>query len=311
MFIVFALICEIIRWVFAKEIFLRNVYIVILGSVLGCWIHPNFPNNLISFHLNAILVPFYSLMNAGIILGKELYSSPARFIFINNFTIFFTLNVILWMVFINRIKIGFSTLVWWACTSIYLTLAFISDKNWYISNVLFCIFFASFLHDWIDEQGRNSMLPKINKLFIIYVIIILFSAPSNIKVIKNSIARDIQVNTHYENVASWMQNHIPKGETIYHANGSDSAFFLCLNPDNDYLLFLDPIYMFYRYPEVYVVYINLREGKIDKPYEALKRIFNVRYGYTRKNNLLYNQIKQDAFHFHIILRMSWGLFLKF
>ena len=175
-----------------------------------------------------------------------------------------------------------------------------------MTNVLVFVFFASFLKDWKGKRDWNEVFPKFSAIIAIFAIAIISFFPSSIKVLRNTIERDAMLNAHYENVGRWMARYIPAGETIYHAYGSDSAYFICLNPKNNYINFQDPIYMFYRYPKAYRIYSQLRNAKIDKPQDALKKIFKVHYGYTRKELPLYGQIKKDPRNFKILYEDNLG-----
>jgi hypothetical protein len=173
--------------------------------------------------------------------------------------------------------------------------------------VLVFVFFASFLNDWGRAQEWGKVLPKLNMFIGIYVVTVLLFFPANTVVLKREIQNDIMLNTHYEDVARWMAKHIPEGQIIYHSYFSDSAYFICLNPKNNYLNFLDSIYMFYRYPKIYMIYLRLREGRIDRPSEMIKRIFKCRYGYARKDLPLFNQISNDVKNFKILYEDDFGI----
>lgn len=161
-----------------------------------------------------------------------------------------------------------------------------------------------------ENSGRQNLL-VVNIFIILYIIIFISFFPSSFEGFKTDIAGFIVRNTHYENVSRWMEKHIPKGETIFHAFWSDSPFFICLNPKNNYLVVLDPIYMFYRYPREFIIYKRLKEGMISEPHKALRETFKVNYGYTRTIVPLYSQINKDTKHFEILYRDYGGIVFKF
>ncbi|MBU2504202.1 MAG: hypothetical protein ABIK26_09290 [Candidatus Omnitrophota bacterium] len=305
--IVLAFICEILRYIVNREFFLKNVYLAIFGCALGCFLHPNFPNNLISFHLNAVLVPIYSITGVGLDFGRELYSSPTKVIFIKNFSLLLTFNIVLWVMFFSRIRVSFATLVWWSCSSVYLILSFFGVRYWYTANVLFFIFFASYLKDWLGQREWRQVLGKINIFIALYAVSICAFSFYGLKYFREDLEGQIMVNIHYEDIASWMKKHIPPGETIYHAYWSDSPYFICLNPKNNYFVVLDPIYMYYRYPKEYSIYTHLKRGHISNPYVAFKKRFKVNYGYVRKDSPLSSQIKEDTDHFKVLYENYLGV----
>jgi hypothetical protein len=255
------------------------------------------------------LVPFHIVRGTGIIFGKEAYAFPMRIIFIDNPVLFFTAAVTLWIVFINRRKISFSTLGWAAASAIYFILGFNSHRFWYIANPLFFIFFASVLNDHTNSW-REGVSIKTKRLLSLYCIACFLFYPMIFQVVMNTLANDAMVERHYEKIASFIKKEIPKGERIYHANGSDSSYLFYFNRDNEYIIMCDPIYMFYRYPQEYRAYFDLREGRVPEPYGILRDVFGARYGYTRIENPLYIQIKRDITHFKIIYEDKLGILFE-
>lgn len=305
--VIFSIIGEILRYAYKREFYWRNILVCLIASLIGFCAHPNFPNNLVNFHLNVILLPYYYLTNSGFVPAVELGSSAARFILINNFTLFVSFFVFVWLVLFYKVKIAFSTIVWWSVTSIYLLCAFFSDRFWYQANVLFFIFFASFVRDWqlSREPGNNPI--RIHKALVIYAVSIAAFFPSNINTLTKSLNNYVAYNEHYEKVAAWMNKNIPQGVNIYHANVSDSSYFICLNSKNKYIVSCDPVYMFYWSIEHYRIYRDLKDGKFSDPAFVIRKIFNAQYGYTRKSNLLGAQIKKDPAHFKILYEDSRGI----
>jgi hypothetical protein len=310
MMIIFAIGCEIMRYIFYREFCLRNISIVLVASAIGCFIHPNFPHNLLVIYLNAFLVPIYAFRNIGIDFGFELFSDTAKSSLIGNFMVFFSLNLILLLSFLKRIKVSFSTAVWWICTCVYLFLSFLSRRYWYVSGVLFFIFFASYLKDWAAGRPWKSLLKYLNAFIAVYVAVALVIYTLNYKSSLDTIKTWATVNTHYENAARWVDKNIPQGETIYHALWSDSPCFICLSPGHKYLVVLDPIFMYFWYPKVYHVYNDLKRGKVKNPYLPLKSVFKINFGYVVKSSPLYSQIKNDTKHFKTIYNDSFGAVFK-
>ncbi len=310
MLIPFVLICEVIRYAVNKEFSLRNLYTMLIGMLLGMFIHPNFPNNFLSFHLNGILVPLYTITRVKMDFGGEFNSPLSSFAFVNNFTVFFTINLIIWMSFFVKKKWGFSTLAWLGCSNIYLALSFFSNRYWYPANILFYVFFASYVRDIIEGVEWKKIFPKVGLFIGLYLVANLIVFPMNLTRIEEYIYFFSANNIQYTKFAEWMKRNIPAGETVYHASWSDSPYFICLNPKNNYINVLDPIYMFYRYPKEFSIYQNLIWGKVEKPYEPLREVFKVNYGFTRKETPLYFQIIADPKHFKISYENNMGIVFK-
>jgi len=199
------------------------------------------------------------------------------------------------------------TAVWFGCCNLYLILAFLSSRYWYPVNVLFFVFLASCIKDWTDISNLSKVTLKAKVLIIACIATIFAFSSIGLKFLKKELKHHAELNAHYEDMAHFMNQNIPSGQTIYHAAWSDSPFFICLNPKNNYLVVLDPIYMFHRYPKESEIYRLLRKGEILKPHEVLSKVFGVNYGYTRKDNKLYDQIKKDPDNFKIIYENNLGV----
>jgi hypothetical protein len=239
--------------------------------------------------------------------GSELFSYPTMRVFIENFALFLTLNILFWISFLSKTRISFATAVWAACTNFYLIFSFQADRHWYITNILFFIFFASYIGDWIANKEKNKISLKIHIFIVLYLIVTIIFFPASLGSLKANIELNTRLGIHYKNVALWMKRNIPAGETIYHNYWSDSAYFICFNPNNNYLVVFDPVYMYYRHPETFLLYRDLSRGLINKPYEALKEVFKVKYGYTMKNNFFYARIKNSPNQFKILYEDDLGI----
>jgi len=310
MLVPFVLVCEALRYALQREFSVRNVYTVFIGIMLGNFIHPNFPNNLLSFHLNAVLVPLYTLTRVNLDFGGEFNAPLCSFALVNNITLFLGVNFVLWASLFAKRKWRFPTFVWLGCGNIYLALAFFGHRYWYPAGVLFLVFFASYAADLAEGVEQNRLRHCAELLLGLYLAVMLAVYPTNLKRMRQYMYYYTSSGLGYTNAAKWMKNNIPEGETIYHASWSDSPYFICLNPKNNYLTALDPIYMFYRYPKVFSTYQDLIWGRIEKPYKPLRNVFKVNYGYTRKETPLYFQITDDPRHFKIVYKDDTGIVFK-
>jgi len=306
----FVIICETIRFCVDKDFSLRNIYTVLIGVMLGMFIHPNFPGNFLSFHLNGVLVPFYTLTKVNMSFGGEFNSPLLSFAFVNNFPVFFAINFVLWCSLLAVKKYSLSTFVWLAVSNIYLLLSFSSNRYWYPVNVFFFVFLACYVKDLTQGMGRKTVLAGTAVFIGLFVAANLIIFPKAVGWIQEYIIYSSSRNSDYENAAYWMKRNIPERETIYHSSWADSPFFMCYNPKNKYISVLDPIYMFYGYPKAFLIYQDLAAGRIERPYEPLREVFKVGYGYTRKTFPLYYQIIQDRKHFRIVWEDKTGIIFK-
>jgi hypothetical protein len=307
MLIVFAFTCEILRLSLNKEFFAKNIYAALAGIACGCLLHPNFPHNIFSQYLNGIVVPLYALNGTDLNFAGELYTLNTKSAVITNFTLFFSLYAALCAAFTAKRKISFATSAWFASTSIYLLLAFFGNRYWYPANALFFIFFASYANDWLKGRRLRELSGKIKLTVAAYFIAVLAFFPPGFKELTNFTKTFSARSIHFENTGSWMRDNIPAGQTIYHSYWDSSPYFICLNPKDNYLNTLDPMYMFCRYPREFQLLNELSLGRVDKPYEAIGKIFKCGYGYLDKTEPLYRQISEYPGRFKVLYEDGEGV----
>ncbi len=303
----FVILCEFIRYRWHGEFFLRNVYAVIIGIMLGLIIHPNYPNDLLSVYLNAILVPLYNINKVPLDFGRELYAATTDSAFYSNIMIFFSLLIAFCMALRGKIKASMATMVWFMVSMGYLLFSLLGNRYWYVLNVVFFIFFASYVNDWRAGRPWRDLSRQINFFVLIFFAVALGSYNVNRTQFYGDMRGYIYVSRHYVNVGRWMAKHIPPGETVYHAYWSDSPFFICLNPKDNYISVLDPIYTFYRYPNEYSLYLALKQGQVDDPSRVLLEVFKSRYGYAARGCWLYGIAKSRPERFKVLYEDDMGI----
>lgn len=302
--IALALGIEILRYIYKREFYVRNLLYSLLGIAIGIFIHPNFPNNFVSFHLNAILVPWNTMLgNLALNYGLEWNPANTKIILLDFLPFFAGLFFSFLILLLKRINIGFHTIAFFFSSCFFVFLSMFSICYWYFMYPLGIIFLAMFFSDIL--KGKNLRL-KIIFLWAAGTILIAqaFLILKNDS-IKNESTGKMTMNSHYERIADWMNKHIPAGEIIYHTSWSDSPYFICLNPKDYYLTMLDPIYMYYYDKNLYNLYNNLSNGLCNKPAKMLKKYFKSKYGYTGKGYGLYNQIKNSK-SFKILFEDDYG-----
>jgi hypothetical protein len=297
--ILFALICEALRWLGKEGFSRKNIYAVLAGAVSGCLIHPNFPHNLFNLYLNGILVPLYTFAGIDIGFSGETKALGLLYAVINNLALILALIMSLCAAIFTKKKMSLASRMWLYPSLVCLGLALISMRYWYQANALFFVFFASYARDWLKNKSGKVLIA-------LYLVIVAALFPFSRRQLMRMTAYLTLRNSHYEDVGRWMRKHIPAGKTIYHSYWDDAAYFLCFNPKDNYLNINDPIYMFYRYPRELEIINNLSLGRVGNPAEVISRIFKADYGYVRKQEPLYRQIKEKPGYFKILYEDGEG-----
>ena len=305
--LVYAVICEIARYCVKREFHFRNIYLVLIAILLGILIHPNFPNNALSYYVNGFLVPWYIAQGINLGFGSELYPISSKYLIIQHIVIFFGFFLVLLNGLFCKVKTSLSTVFLFFCAVINILFAFSSNRFWYHADLFCFFFFASYLHDWISDDSFS--LKRLRIIMSIWFLALAGAYLLHIGSIHDFVLDNYRRNSHFEEVGKWMDKNIPAGEVIFHSGWDQSPYFICFNPKNYYLVVLDPIYMFYWDPGLYPLYQELANGKLEKYYEVITEVFNTKYGYIYKKNKLYAQVKEDE-RFEFIYEDNQGLVFK-
>ncbi|MFC1514321.1 hypothetical protein ACFL5X_00265 [Candidatus Omnitrophota bacterium] len=307
--IFYVLLIEFSRFLSEKEISYKNILTVCAAVLCGFLIHPYFPNNIFIFYLNAILVPFYAARTGVLELGAEFFPLHTRDFFFGYPFLTLGMLSVLFFSLIRRPKVRFVTKTLFLFSAFYYLFSFMSQRYLIHAWPVCLLFFACYFSDLFSESQEGFTSKNAPVWFIsgLAALMLIFSIPQ-ISALNTKTKSFEIINQHYETMAYFMRRHIPKGELIFHANWSDSQYFIGLNPDNDYFVTLDPVYM-YHYDKVkYRLYRELSFGRVRDPYTALKEEFGTRYGYAGKNyfNGLINQVKADS-RFSIVKEDRLGI----
>lgn len=306
--IVLAFGIEIFRYLYNKEFFFRNPLYTALGMAIGIFLHPNFPNNLLSLHLNAILVPWNNMFgDLRLNYGVEWNPAPTRIVILDFPILFIGLFFFVTILLTKRVNLQFHTIGFFFATSFFSSLSMFSNCYWYFTYPIGLIFLSMFFSDYLRDKSKWVRI-----IFICITGSILIWRTYEIKrhdIIANEFTGHIDRNGHYERMAYWMDKLIPPGEIIYHTSWSDSPYFICLNPKDYYLTMLDPIYMYYYNKDIYNLYNNLSCGFTKTPVKFLRRIFKSKFVYTGRNYGLYKQLKTHK-NVKLLVEDEYGAIFK-
>lgn len=271
---------------------------VVAGWLLSFLIHPNFPHNIYYFYLNGILVPWYAAKTGVLELGAEFFPLNTQ-----QLVQYFPLlipgllsGVYLW---VNKNIVSKQLFIVW---SVYLFLGLVARKNLTLGYPFFLLWLASVLKD---------KSPTLLGLLLTFLIVG-NGTISTYNSLQQSLFSESVYNSHFEKVANWLKTNIPAGETIFHTNWSDSQYLIGLDPKHNFIVTLDPIYMYSWNPDLYKKYRDISFGNSEKPYEDIKKHFGAKYGYAGKNYFggLITQIRQDKTHFTILAEDYLGVIFR-
>lgn len=277
-----------------------------LGILISMVIYPNFPNNWFYFYLNGVLVPWFAVRWNVLELGAEFFPLSLQQYLSSYFIIPAGLAVMLVIKLWQKPKTSRNTQIWFLISAVFLIMGIKSQR--YISHgyLFFILSLTAFLGDARKKAGR---LNDGAVLLGIALIFLLLGRSLQQMVLRGK--SDRFVNTHYEQMGLWLKNNVPKGELIFTANWSDPQYFIGVNPDNNYFVVMDPVYMWHKDKNLYQQYRMVGLGQDKDPYTTLKNVFKVNYGYAGKLYFwaLVDQVKKDS-RFEIMKEDQLGVIFK-
>ena len=310
----YAFLTELARFFNSKRFNFKSLLVVSAAILTAYLIHPNFPNNIRAFYLNAIMVPVYSV-KWGLELGAEFFPVSTReYLFSYPFLVLSFVLMPFIAIFL-RPRATLRTQVFFLHSAVFFIFSFFSQRYIAHGYPLMLLSTASYIQDYFKENTERKEWLNLKPLFYSTIIFLCgLGVVFGIFAYKN--LRQFAFVTkaydsHYEAVGKFLKQNVPKGELIFHSNWSDSQYFIGINPDNDYFVTFDPIYMFYYNPKLYNLYRDVSFGRTQDPYNVLKYTFKANYGYAGKNffGVLIEQIRRDP-RFKILGEDNFGLVFK-
>jgi hypothetical protein len=304
--IVFALICESMRWFHEKKFYKKTILAVLLGLGISILIHPNFPQNLKQFYLILVKIPFYATKTGVLEMGAEFFPLNTRD-FLFNYPIFIIgIGLVLFLEMIRKKEnTPFATKVFFIYAAGFMGYAFISQRYAIHGYPFFLIWLGCVIPALRLRSGQAPAGIHIYILTVIFLFILGICVFNNMRDKAKMIAIS---NSHYERIGNWMKDNIPAGELVFHANWSDSQYFIGLNPRNDYFVTLDPAFMYEWDSKMYQLYRDVSFGRTSDPYVVLKNMFKAKYGYAGKSYFqgLISQVRRDK-RFKILAEDKFGV----
>ncbi len=310
----YAILTEFTRFLNSRKFNLKSLWFTGLGIAVAYLVHPNFPNNILVFYLNSIMVPIYSV-KWGLELGAEFFPISTRDYFLSYPFLVFSIVLIPIVAVFLRPKATLRTQVFLLHSMVFLIFSFLSQRYIAHGYPLILLSLASYIQDYSKETTGQAEIVNLKPLLYPGLILlcalgVIFGISTYNNLRQAALAHRFY-DSHYEAVGEFFKQNIPKGELIFHSNWSDSQYFIGVDPDNDYFVTFDPIYMVYYDRQLYNLYRDISFGRTKDPYDILKNTFHANYGYVGKNyfNGLIEQIRGDS-RFRILGEDNLGVIFK-
>ncbi len=284
--VIFTIGMHVIDWMTTGKGSKRLVGASAAGYGLSFWLHPNFPNNIFYTYLNGILVPWYAAKTGVLELGAEFFPLYTHEV-IRFFPVLIgALTIVVICLFLRPIKLRREIVVWGLATILFGLLALVSRRNMTHLYPVFVVWLGITIGDWfgaITSEKKEMRLRILSLAIPVVFIFLTYSFWQTNTYLKQSLLFDRVYGQHFTHMAAVLTQNAPKGSRVFHTNWSDSQYLIGLAPDFQYIVTLDPIYMYNFNPVLYQQYRVTSFAGSSDPYKTLIETFGTRYGYAGKN----------------------------
>ncbi|MEN3335310.1 MAG: hypothetical protein V7641_4675 [Blastocatellia bacterium] len=84
----------------------------------------------------------------------------------------------------------------------------------------------------------------------------------------------------YRGASRWIAANVPAGAMIFNTDWDDFPMLYYYNPNNPYIVGLDPTYLYDRDPELWKLYARITLGEEDDPAELIRERYGAEYVFT-------------------------------
>lgn len=277
---------SVVDWMMTGKGSTKLVLLSIVGYGASFLLHPNFPNNIFYTYLNGILVPWYAAKTGVLELGAEFFPLYTHEV-IRFFPVLIgALTIVGICLFLRPIKLRREIVVWGLATILFGLLALVSRRNMTHLYPVFVVWLGITLGDWfgaITNEKKEMRLRILSLGVPVVLIFLIYSFWQTNTYLRQSLFSDRVYAEHFTQMAAVLTEKAPPGSRVFHTNWSDSQYFIGLAPEFQYIVTLDPIYMYNFDPKLYEQYRVTSFAGSSDPYKTLIETFDTRYGYAGKN----------------------------
>ena len=161
--LLYAVLTESARFLNSRRFNFKSLGIVGLAIVVAYLIHPNFPNNILVFYLNAIMVPVYSI-KWGLELGAEFFPLNTRDYLLGYPFLILSVVLISFMAVFLRPKATLRTQAFLINSSIFFIFSFLSQRYAAHSYPFVLLTLASYTQDYFRDNAAAAEFPNLKPL---------------------------------------------------------------------------------------------------------------------------------------------------
>ncbi|HEX8185315.1 MAG TPA: hypothetical protein VF747_11200, partial [Blastocatellia bacterium] len=108
----------------------------------------------------------------------------------------------------------------------------------------------------------------------------------------------------YQGASEWIAEHTPPGSIIFNTDWDDFPMLYYFNPNNTYIVGLDPTYLYDRDNELWDLYARITLGDEENPAPLIRDRFGAEYVFTDNGHVVFLNNADDSGEFETVYRDS-------
>jgi hypothetical protein len=114
----------------------------------------------------------------------------------------------------------------------------------------------------------------------------------------------------YRGASEWIARNTPPGSMIFNTDWDDFPMLFYYNPNNTYIVGLDPTYLYNRDPELWKLYEKITLGNEDNPAPLIRERFGAEYVFTDNEHPDFMQAAEDSGDFEKVYEDKFTAVLR-
>jgi len=307
----FAVAYSVTVYLSERRIDLWGVLASAVGIAAGLVINPYFPKNLALFREHLLMK---TTANYPVDVGVEWYPYET-WIILGSSVVAFAIYFVALLAFEYRDRVqDAKPLFFLLVSTMFLLLAFKSRRfveYWPPFAVLFAAFTVTpqlqrVKFKWLARTRDRAIAAVASAVVAVTLIVTLgatvWQAREEIKTEANPFA--------YRGASQWIAANTPPGSMIFNTDWDKFPMLFHYNPDNTYIVGLDPTYLYDRDPELWKVYADITLGKEDDPAPLIRERFGAEYVVTENAESDFMQVCNDSGDFEKVYEDKFATVLR-
>lgn len=264
-------------------------FMVLTGNLLGMLINPY---ALANFKFYWVQVYEIAMVGSPVAfdLARGWYSISGQVLLYETMVLFIVLIILISLLLVFRVKVTLEFIFFAVLTTAFMILSKRSLRMFEYSAPISVWFIAVGFNLLFQSISKEHFLKRINTIFkakiplksisFTLVCIALYISGSFIF----SSIRDVKIMLynhplyHLSGPANWLRDNTPRGSIVFNAGWDDWPFLFYFNDHNNYLVGLDPIFMYEYNADKYKLWFEIINGKVKENLgSVIINNFNSRY----------------------------------